>query len=371
MNSFKRLSLAAIFSILAAGCSVQPPSEPGQPSISSAGKNASELLQAAQSAPAEQASQLKRLAAEQLIAQNNPSRALEILNSISLAELSDGEKFAVVRAKTELALNSQEAQAALGYLEQLPNNSQLTQQQRFQLQVLTSEALGLSGDLQGQISRLINAYDYTSDPDKQQALNDRTWQTLVSLPRNQLSEWLAATEGTQLRGWLELAELAHRGLTHQNYTQWSQQWHNHPASNLPPSGLFEAVVPQSDLDNTQVSGSRIAIALPEQGKLGKAAKAIRTGIQSALAQRGGDLELITINTDTVQDSQQIIDIALEQGANIIIGPLSKDRVEELSFAGPLALPVLALNSVNQSNGNLYQFALSVEDEARDAGPARL
>ena len=61
--------------------------------------------------------------------------------------------------------------------------------------------------------------------------------------------------------------------------------------------------------------------------------------------------------------------AVEDGAELVIGPLQKEAVSQLLRAGELPVPVLALNQVPLDTvppDNLFMYSLSPEDEARQA-----
>jgi len=57
---------------------------------------------------------------------------------------------------------------------------------------------------------------------------------------------------------------------------------------------------------------------------------------------------------------------VDEGAELIIGPLGREQVSQLSALEQLPVPTLAVNYSEDSEpaGNLYQFGLSAEDEAR-------
>ena len=65
--------------------------------------------------------------------------------------------------------------------------------------------------------------------------------------------------------------------------------------------------------------------------------------------------------------------AISEGAELVIGPLSKDNIQSLALSTELTTPVLALNHIpNLAKDNLFQFGLSPIDEARQiAGKADL
>ena len=57
--------------------------------------------------------------------------------------------------------------------------------------------------------------------------------------------------------------------------------------------------------------------------------------------------------------------AISEGAELVIGPLSKDNIQSLALSTELTTPVLALNHIpNLAKNNLFQFGLSPIDEAR-------
>ena len=59
------------------------------------------------------------------------------------------------------------------------------------------------------------------------------------------------------------------------------------------------------------------------------------------------------------------DRAVGDGAELIIGPLSKDNVTSLQLRSQLPVTTLALNYLDdaQPNDNLFQFGLSLDVEA--------
>ncbi len=131
---------------------------------------------------------------------------------------------------------------------------------------------------------------------------------------------------------------------------------------------------QPDLKNfemPEIAGQqiqRIAVFLPESGPLSNVAdtleKAIRT--HHKLAGDGTTLRFI----DTTQFSlDELYRRAEEMNAQIVIGPLSKDRVTQLEQRPSVPLPTLALNygeSDHNQAKRLFQYGLSAEDEARQA-----
>ena len=118
---------------------------------------------------------------------------------------------------------------------------------------------------------------------------------------------------------------------------------------------------------------RIALAMPLNGKLGKAGQAVVDGFMAARfeSKAGSDAIAYIKVYDTTQLSS--LDALYFQASadrmEIVIGPLDKKRVIELSQKDALPIPTLALNYIpigsnnNSTTSNLIQFGLAVEDEA--------
>lgn len=115
----------------------------------------------------------------------------------------------------------------------------------------------------------------------------------------------------------------------------------------------------------QAAPPEIALLLPQSGRLAKAAVAIRDGFLAAYYQDSPALAeppvLHFYDSDSVEITQ-LLQQAKNDGASLVIGPLDRERLEVLARADTLPLPVLALNAIEDEAGNLYQFALSPEDE---------
>ncbi len=113
--------------------------------------------------------------------------------------------------------------------------------------------------------------------------------------------------------------------------------------------------------------TRITLLLPLHGNYAESSQAIRDGFITAyyqsLSQDASPPTIRIINTSNA-DIVTLYRQAIDQGANVIVGPLSKDDGLQLVQAGPLSVPTLILNNLplTQNVSNLYQLSLSPEDE---------
>lgn len=137
-----------------------------------------------------------------------------------------------------------------------------------------------------------------------------------------------------------------------------------------PEPRSAAPVRDAKSGGTPPGPAAVAVLLPEDGQYLGAAAAIRDGILAAWyarppAQRP---ELRFYDATDPYKTVTALQQAAQAGAGSAIGPLDKAAVAEVA-AATLPIPVLALNqaeSVTNPAANLYQFALSPEDEARQA-----
>lgn len=116
---------------------------------------------------------------------------------------------------------------------------------------------------------------------------------------------------------------------------------------------------------------QIALLLPLSGKHADSAKAVREGFLAAYyenPQVGIHKPAIrvydTLKGDNIHRTYQT---AIQEGADLVVGPLAKDEVAQLSMLSQqeLSIPILALNQspAHKTSPKLIQFALAPEEEA--------
>lgn len=234
--------------------------------------------------------------------------------------------------------------------------------------LLQADAQQLAGDpLSGAMTLiLLGQADASSSPGE---IHDRIWQLLK--PVNQAHLQAAADDaiGFEAQGWLELALLLRArdiDLDDQGrlIRQWQNNWPGHPAAQILPTEL--ALVAELAASRPE----KLVLALPLNGNLASAGKAIRDGFLSAYYQDD--------STDRSKTDIQVIDTTerpfvelyrdlAKNSHDLIVGPLNKDALTQLSQLQILPVPVLGLNYLPadaKKPDGLYQFGLSAEDEAR-------
>ncbi len=109
-----------------------------------------------------------------------------------------------------------------------------------------------------------------------------------------------------------------------------------------------------------------------QGQLASVAQALRDGFLAAhlQAQQAGaaDLRIELYDSSRISSLDAVYQQAQADGVQLIIGPLEKDLVRQLSERERLPITTLALNYSDAGQNTppqLFQFGLAAEDEARE------
>ena len=220
---------------------------------------------------------------------------------------------------------------------------------------------------------------------------------LVELEKARLSEW-------SLQPWLQLAIIVKRfalepELFNRQLVRWQSRHFGHPLATNFPQEIQQAML------ELPIQAKRIAVLLPLTGRLANQGLAIKEGILAAYLENlpktqtsknnSPDYGESTLNA-TYSDTQQHKEISFFDSAlktakqlnvlvadfDVVLGPLVKQQIIELSAVLPSDKILLALNRVelrtntitvdqlsNTAETNLpvpehYYFSLAPEDEAQ-------
>lgn len=208
-----------------------------------------------------------------------------------------------------------------------------------------------------------------SDRDLASLNNALIWSTLQQINLQSLQGAAKSTTHPMLKGWLELAiierEMNSNDLNYVNtLAKWQSEFRGHPGESLLPDNVSRAVF-------DDLKPKHIALLLPLSGKLSSSAVPIRDGFLAAARLRQQQTvdtpQISVIDTQNDQQVANAYDTAMSQGADMIVGPLTKNGVEQIIRIARGNVPVLALNTVDErTSSNVFQFGLSPEDEARQA-----
>ncbi|MFO8156424.1 MAG: penicillin-binding protein activator [Pseudomonadota bacterium] len=201
--------------------------------------------------------------------------------------------------------------------------------------------------------------------------DDAIWAALQRLRESTLASHVPKT-GDVFGGWIELARL---NKTHQlrpdrlrtSLSGWEARYPGHPATRRIVPALRERDM--VDFHRPEV----VAVLLPTSGRFAAAGQAIRDSILAAhfAHSAGTGQRLRFYNTDAAAPSD-LLQEAVEDGAEAIIGPLRREAIDDLMAGLDQAedvpgIPILALNELELEDApgsHIYRFGLSPESEAR-------
>jgi len=168
-------------------------------------------------------------------------------------------------------------------------------------------------------------------------------------------------------GWMELTRIIKAYASDQaqislQFKAWRKKYPSHPAMPELLDGYFRKLKGQYRRLN------HLAVLLPETGPYARVASWLRDGLLAAYYEELATVrpQLFFYDSSNPEDTWPLYQEAVDSGADMVIGPLNKDSVVQLSRAMDLEVPVLALNQVppeGPPSPDLYQFGLSPEDEA--------
>lgn len=355
--------------IFITGCSTT-----NQPSPISATKHPEqkllELYNLAQHSSSPESEKYQLQASIILSSLNRTEEAQTILQNLARRNLPNAltVEYAVQHAAIHLKqFNASQALAILDkhhYLITKHNNESYLKATR-----LRANAYELQEEYSNSAQQLISITHLTADNDRPNQ-QEKIWSLLTRASIEQINTTINKhPNSTTTIGWMTLAKVIKQNkdnLDKQQLSlkQWKQQWANHPASITLPNEL-------QLLDSiTSSRPHKITIFLPLNGKNIFAGRAIRDGFiaayYTALSENGYTPSITIIDSSISTNFLSMYEQAIEAQPDLIIGPLEKQKVQQLLSIPNIKIPTLALNySINNEHKrNLFQFGLSAEDEAQ-------
>jgi outer membrane PBP1 activator LpoA protein len=315
--------------------------------------------------PSEFESEFNR--AEQSLFEFNWMEAESILTTIPIDRISQTDQIYTDYIQARILYVQGQQDEAHIILQALANN---TSQPALRYKVLSFQryTYSLAGDYLNSAQVGDQLLQMSPQGPKAKSLKRHIWRDLQQHQASSSQSVVNDNITSRWQGWLELSALGtHQGSGADQRSAlefWRSNNPSHPAAEELPGGM-------SFLLSAETSPTKVALLLPLSGRLAPAAQAVRDGYLAnyyAAHTRDGigtDIEVINIlDFDSVT---QAYNKAVENGAEFVIGPLSKNAVKELGLAPGRKVPVLALNRIDDSlpSGEtaLVQLALAPEDEA--------
>lgn len=345
-------------------------------------QNAEKFMRLSQGDTQESAT-YKLQAIEQLIAADDIEQAEYTINenftNIKL-DANNGAHKQIVLAQIDLAKRN--LPEAKQHLRNIWTPAKLPEDLLVKFYQTRAEVYRRSGNLLDAVQERIYLAKHLHNLEEQTQNNLAIWESLAQLTPTALKTMPRDSTKTVLNGWLEFAAITkqYNASSEQMLAalnQWQVRFPKHPALGFMPNELHvqtaEVVLENNEnvpVNSTHVISTpkRIALMLPLQGTHAKSAQAVRDGFLSAFyAQADGpNKPTIQIYDTTAQNMQQLYRHIVDQGADFIVGPLTKEEVDAISSSTRAEVPMLALNNSNRTTAqdNILQFGLSPELEAQ-------
>ncbi|MDA5535446.1 penicillin-binding protein activator [Yersinia mollaretii] len=388
--------------LILAACSGRAPQTPPPANIQDeASANADYYLQQLQQSSDDNKADWQLLAIRALLREGKILQAAEQLSTLP-ANLSDTQRQEQQLLTAELLVAQKNNPAAADILGKL-DATQLSANQ--QVRFYQAQIAANQGKATLPLIRAFIAQEPLLKDKAHQDNIDGTWQALAQLTPQELNNIVINADENVLQGWLDLTHVYQDNkqdpeLLKAAIKDWQTRYPQNPAAKNLPTALTQ-------ISNfSQASTAKIALLLPLSGPAQVFADAIQQGftaaqnglpiaapapeIPDATASASTDATApvdvvaaatpspvaapiaisnaqVKIYDTTTQPIAALLAQAQQDGATLVVGPLLKPEVEQLS-ATPSTLNILALNQpeVSTNNPNICYFALSPEDEARDA-----
>lgn len=196
-----------------------------------------------------------------------------------------------------------------------------------------------------------------------------TWHWVKQLNLAELEKARLSEE--KLQAWLQLAIITKRyalqpELFSQQLVSWQSRHLGHPLVTALPDDI------QAMLAQPPIQAQRIAILLPLTGRLANQGLAVKEGVLAAYLQNLGntnnrtnqstpsEIEFIDSTLKTAEELNTLV-----ADFDVVIGPLVKEKISELSQILPADKILLALNRVSLAN-NQPTLALAEQQNESDA-----
>ncbi len=316
-----------------------------------------------------EASSLRIKAADAWLLAGQPGKAQDQLRWIDRKSLSRQDQSRLNLVLADLALRNSRPDEAEILLRQARESMPTSSRKRYDglynrmIQQISSPASRNIGEA-AKISDGMRFYDPAAAVDLIRSLESVSTSELTIRAENPRGE-------RQLTGWLDLTRIIREYLVApEGVAQAVSDWKlRHPYHVLTEQQALDTWLRYRQLF---VPPRKVAVLLPQSGRLKAAGDAIRDGVMSAYLNNPGGAEILFFNTgDDEQSAIAAYFNALDAGADLMIGPLRRESVEAMLNLAGMSTPLLALNELPAGfiappglAGQVSAISLSQDHEAR-------
>ncbi|WP_251358021.1 penicillin-binding protein activator [Kangiella sp. TOML190] len=296
------------------------------------------------------------------------SNAYNTLISFQATQLPPQQRNAYYLLKGESALRQQKGFEAIRALQSVNQPDRQSRAWNRHYQLLFADALSLNNRNADAAVRRIQAAELIDDPSQLDSQYQQAWQELSQAPLGAIETKLSRAQDHDTIAWLELAQVQKKyqrnaRLLSEGLSNWLQQYAGHPAISYLPSDVSQLRTADFSLPR------KVALIVPLSGRFATVGGAIRDGFLAGYFEsqksRGELPEIQVYDSASGQTMDQLYQQAMTDGVEMVVGPLLKNNIDQLTRYSDMQLPTLVLNRLASdfSPTNMYQFGLPVEDEA--------
>jgi outer membrane PBP1 activator LpoA protein len=283
---------------------------------------------------------------------------------ITLAGINPSSAYAKI-LEAQIAATKQDYDTVLRLLIPLQPEASLLPAALASLHATLAQAYENQGNVLRAVEHRSQADLYLTPPEAG-ANQQKLLQSLILLPREALLDMRGESADTAVQGWIDLAiAFAYTGQRNSALAQWRQAYPDHRADEAALSALA-ATVPASP--GPQPLTGKVALLLPlDTPAFAFAAEAVRSGFLAAQKASNSPSEIAIYPTHGLKEEiPAVYRQAIAEGAQYVVGPLTRVEVAGLLEPDLIRVPTLALNVLDEQSAipqKLVQFGLPVEEEA--------
>lgn len=303
------------------------------------------------------------LAVRKLLDENKVMEAKNLFAEIT-PELNPTQKLEYSLISAQLLAAQKQNQQATSALNLIPF-AQLSSAQALRYYQTFAKIAENQKDLIEAVRARIMMTRYLKETRAKQENNDKIWALLRNTNQGILNHTSVGAGEAELAGWLSLVltynqYVATPNQLPQSITAWKQQYPSHSAALLLPTELQNI----TNFQQTQLNSVALMLPLSGDGKI--LGEMIKKGFNDAKGAENIALQILDTDSAPVE---VLISQAKQRGAQTIVGPLLKPRVNEMLSTSEInGVNVLALNATLNARAiaQVCYYGLSPESEARSA-----
>ncbi len=302
------------------------------------------------------------LAARSWIKAGQPTRARLRVEEVS-GPLQAGDLFLWGLVSASLALDAGDPQKALRLLDEAPGSGPSALMPDYYL--VRADASFRTGNSVAAVNALVERETWLNSPQQIADNHRRIWTGL-----EKFGTAAAEADDPVTNGWLDLAQRTNRAASSSfliiaQLREWQSEFPNHPANAEIVPGLL------AQHRSSGVFPPRVALLVPTSGRQAALGQAVRDGFLAAFYERKGrgPSPSVRVYDIAATGATPGFESAIREGAEVVVGPLLKNNVQEVASASDGSVTVLTLNRLGPETtppAGFFQFALSPEDEAEAA-----